>query len=408
MGHSPSYYKDFLSRFIKDELSAEEISALYAIIKDDPEAYEAIMNDQDIVALAESQSIFYQGSLSAETKDKLKRHIFLHIKHDNLGVHYVQRQSEIIHRWYWVAASVILLLGLGIYFYNSPGKQAPATAINMPKDIPAPSTNRAVITLADGSRVFLDSAGNGRLAQLGNINLVKLSNGQIAYQYADGTVSSSLGEGRGEIAYNSLTNPRGSKIIDMVLSDGSHVWLNAGSSITYPVAFVGDERKVELQGEGYFEISHAPNKKFIVWAGGVKVEVLGTHFNVNAYNESAVTKITLLEGSVKTGNNTESVIIKPGQQAQAQAQDKITVVRADLDQVMGWNNGMFYLNNQSIGEVMQQISTWYNIEIVYPSGVPDVELYGKMGRDLSLYQVLKGLQKVGLQCKLENHKLIIN
>lgn len=308
------------------------------------------------------------------------------------------------------AAAIIMILGTGAYFtfFNNGGKpDTEITATNTVKDgdVEAPQLNRATITLADGSHMFLDSAGNGQLAQMQNIKLVKLANGQIAYQTTDGQVLKDL-------QYNTLTNPKASKVIDMTLSDGSRVWLNAGSSITYPVAFVGGERSVELKGEGYFEVTHDKSKPFKVafspspeGEGRGEVEVLGTHFNVNAYSESAITKVTLLEGSVRTGNDAGSVVIKPGQQAQIA--DQIKVVPAVVDQVMAWRNGLFYLNNQSIGEVMQQISNWYDVEVIYTSGTPDVELYGEMGRDLSLSQVLKVLQKVGLKCELENHKLII-
>lgn len=398
MLNSKTYYRELLIRFIKDEVSPDEIRELYAFIAESTSAYDELKEDNEIKALLSSRSVALdKGYLDSEVERVKTKLLTFTAESSQTGLKQVKSVRRL--KLYWAAASIIALLGLGIYFYIQNNKQQPSIVENAPKDIPAPAINRAMITLADGSRVYLDSAGNGQLAHLGNIKLVKLANGQIAYQTADGQILK-------ELQYNTLTNPKGSKVIDMTLSDGSHVWLNAGSSITYPVAFIGGERKVELKGEGYFEVTHDPNKKFIVSAGDVKTEVLGTHFNVNAYSENSVTKVTLLEGSVRTGGNAGSVIIKPGQQAQVA--DKIKVVEADLDQVMAWRNGFFYLNNQSIGEVMREISNWYDVEVVYASGVPDVELYGKMGRELTLSQVLKILQKVGLQCKLENHKLIIN
>lgn len=313
-------------------------------------------------------------------------------------------KKRMLLSWYWAAACVIILLGTGFYFYTIHNKQQPVITAAAPKDIPAPASNRATITLADGSTVYLDNAGNGQLAQLGNVKLVKLANGQIVYQYEDGTVSPSLGgpDSYREGEVNTLTNPKGSKVIDMMLSDGSHVWLNAGSSITYPVVFVGDERKVELKGEGYFEVAKDPAKKFIVTANGTTTEVLGTHFNVNAFSN---VKVTLLEGAVKVANQNGSKVIKPGQQAQVTGQ--INVIAVNMGQVMAWKNGLFNLNGVAFSEIIQQFANWYDVEVVYPSGVPNVELFGKMGRDLNLSEVLESLKEAGVRWKLEGRKLII-
>ena len=314
-----------------------------------------------------------------------------------------------LQRWYWAAAAVIILLGIGVfYLYQQPKESVPPIATRLPDAILALATNRAMITLADGSTVFLDSIGNGQLTRQGSVKLVKLANGKIAYQTADGSPDS-YRDLKGP-QYNTLTNPKGSRVIDMVLSDGSHVWLNAGSSITYPVAFAGTERKVELKGEGYFEVAKDPSKKFIVQAGEIKTEVLGTHFNVNAYGDEQDTRVTLLEGRVKVSDTRHPVsgILKPGQQATLrQAQGDIVVSKPDLDQVMAWRNGVFDLNHQSIAAVMQQVGNWYDVQIVYPSGVPVVELYGEIGRDLSLAQVIQALRVLGVTCRSEGRKLIV-
>ncbi|HMR82317.1 MAG TPA: FecR domain-containing protein [Niabella sp.] len=319
----------------------------------------------------------------------------------------VRKRAIAVFAWrkYWIAAaSIIILSGLGFYFYTISNQKQSVVAVNTPKDISAPTSNRAMITLADGSRLFLDSVSNGQLAQMGNVKLVKLANGQIAYQTEDGQVFK-------ELQYNTLTNPRGSKVIDMQLSDGSHVWLNAGSSITYPVAFVGNERNVELKGEGYFEVAKDPAKKFIVEANGVTTEVLGTHFNVNAYTNDIAIKITLLEGAVKVSSGNKGGVLRPGQQAivasSSAGRDYQLISNPDIEQVLAWKNGIFYLNNLSIAELMEQIANWYAVEVVYSSNIPNIELYGKMGRDLRLSQVLKGLQKVGLRCRLDGHKIIV-
>lgn len=402
MVHSPSYYKELLSRFIRDELSAEDISVLYAFIKEEPEAYEAIMNDPDIMTLAESQSEYFRESLSGETEQKLKQQIFSYIDHEIPGVQRYPRQPGLIRIWYWAAASIIVLLGLGIYFYTSFNKKELPIAVNTPIDIEAPATNRAMITLADGSRVFLDSVNNGQLAQLGNIKLVKLAGGQIAYQTADGQILK-------ELQHNTLTNPRGSKVIDMQLSDGTRVWLNAGSSITYPVAFVGGDRKVELKGEGYFEVAKDPAKKFIVTANGTTTEVLGTHFNVNAYNDEGVTKVTLLEGLVKVaGGNGPQVMIKPGQQAKITGSQKPVISNfVDLDRVIAWKNGYFSFDDLTFDEIMSEIERWYDVNIVYNGEVPAVKIGGDINRSTSLEGTIQVLEYHGIKIKRQGKTLVI-
>lgn len=310
-------------------------------------------------------------------------------------------QRFIFNRGGWlVAASIIALLGFGLYFYTISNKQQPAITENLPEDIPAPAVNRAMITLADGRMVYLDSVDNGQLAQLGNIKLVKLANEEIAYQTASGEIVK-------ELQYNTLTNPRGSKVINMTLADGSHIWLNTESSITYPIAFTEHERRVELKGEGYFEVAKDKTRKFIVSSNGVTTEVLGTHFNVNAYNNEPAIKVTLLEGSVRTGNNTGTVIIKPGQQAVTESGNVKVNKSPNLEQVMAWKNGYFSFDGLTLKQAMTQLERWYDIDVVYESGVEDVQLEGEMTRGITLNGLMIVLQKLGVHYQLEGRKLII-
>lgn len=331
----------------------------------------------------------------------------------------VQKPKQVpvrqITKWL-AAASILIAATVATYFILFNKKNVPAI-VQAPviNDVPAPDKSKASITLANGTVVYLDSVGNGRLAQQGNIQLVKLANGQIAYRQANGEIVK-------ELQYNTLSNPRGSKVIDMQLADGSHVWLNAGSSITYPVAFVAGERKVALKGEGYFEVAKDAAKKFIVTANGTTTEVLGTHFNVNGYEGGADTKITLLEGSVKvrshsgldpesSGKQSNPVLLKPGQQAvviPGTAPESLRVnSTVNTDEVMAWKNGLFNLNHVSFNEVMRQVSDWYNVEVVYLSKVPQVELYGEVSRQLNLSQIIQGLQTLGINCRLDGGKLLI-
>ncbi len=303
-------------------------------------------------------------------RDKIKPPVFLLLR----------------NRW-WAAASAVLLLGAFSYllFFNKSKKQAQFAKV-LSNDVKAPQSNRAMITLANGQKVFLDSAGNGALAIQGNVKLVKLSGGEIAYQNTSGKIS-------GKMEYNTLANPRGSKVINMVLADGSKVWLDAGSSLTYPVSFIGDERKVSIAGEAYFEVAHDASKPFIVNNGSMDVRVLGTHFNVNAFeDEDNTIKVTLLEGSVKINNGHESGLLKPGQQASVSKEIKVES-DVDMDKVMAWKNGFFEFDNASLQNVLKQISRWYDIDVVYEGSNQPREFVGEMQRDLSLSEVLKILEK---------------
>jgi transmembrane sensor len=305
------------------------------------------------------------------------------------------------HSRWWAAASVILLMGAFSYFlfFNKSTKPV-QIAKALSNDIKAPQSNRAMITLANGQKVFLDSAGNGALAIQGNVKLVKLAGGEIAYQKRSGEISRKM-------EYNILSNPRGSKVINMVLADGSKVWLDAGSSLTYPVSFIGDERKVSVTGEAYFEVAHNASKPFIVSKGSMDIQVLGTHFNVNAFEDDGQdVEVTLLEGSVKINNGKATGLLKPGQQARVNKDVKV-ISDVDLNMVMAWKNGYFEFDNASLQNVLKQVSRWYDVNVVYEGNNQPREFVGEIQRDLSLSEVLKILERNKVHFKIEGKKLIV-
>lgn len=303
-------------------------------------------------------------------------------------------------RW-WAAACVILALGIGGYFsvLNKGGKQAEIVKPRVHNDVKAPETNRAMITLANGQKIYLDSVATGRLVQQSGVEIVKLADGKIAYK------GSST-----ELIYNTLTNQRGSKVIDMTLADGSRVWLNAGSSLTYPVAFNGNERKVSITGEAYFEVMHDAAKPFVVSKGETDVRVLGTHFNVNAYDDDREIKVTLLEGSVKVlrpSQNGKAVILKPGQQAQVSSEIKIAS-NIDIEEVMAWKNGKFQFGEAAdISTIMRQVSRWYDVDIEY-KGVVQGHIGGTISREVNVSQVFRMLEMTGVVTfQMDGKKVIV-
>lgn len=315
-------------------------------------------------------------------------------------------------RWIWAAASVVIILGIAAAFYSlSRNDRKVQVVVNSQKGIQAPGNNRAMITLADGRKVFLDSLHEGEVADQGNIKVVKLANGRIAYQ-------NSNDEEIQDVKFNTLTNPRGSRVIDIELADGTHVWLNAGSSITYPVAFVEKERAVKLIGEGYFEVAQNKEQPFIVNAGEMKIRVLGTHFNVNAYQDEADIKATLLEGKVDVSSFGKTVVLEPGQQADLRVEPSNntpaksgfilkTIDNIDIDQVMAWKNGFFALQDASLKEVMLQISRWYDVEVVYEGKIEPRKFGGGIARDAPLNDILKILRESNVNFKVEGRKIIV-
>ncbi len=298
---------------------------------------------------------------------------------------------------YAAAAAIILMLGIGSYFAFLNNNQK-NDIVKTPeiRDIKPPASAKAVITLANGQQIVLDSAGNGTLATQGNVNVVKLADGKVAYQTAGGEIIKKL-------EYNTLSNPRGSKVIDMMLSDGSHVWLNSGSSITFPIAFVGEDRKITVDGEAYFEVTHNALRPFIVSKGETSVRVLGTHFNVNAYSDEEDIKVTLLEGSVKVSKGNASGLLIPGQEARIN--ENIKVKDVDVDEVISWKVGIFLLDNTDLPTIMRQISRWYDVNVVYEGKVPSTKFGGGVSKDQPLSKILEILERYGLHFELDGKTL---
>ncbi|MBN9386196.1 MAG: DUF4974 domain-containing protein [Chitinophagaceae bacterium] len=309
-----------------------------------------------------------------------------------------------------VAASIILLIGLGGYFFffSSQHTIKPAFATtSSPADINAPQTNRAMLTLANGTTVFLDSVPGSTIAEQGDSKIEKSADGKIVYKNAKRATPK-------EVVYNTLFNPRGSKVVNIQLYDGSKVWLNAESSITYPVTFTGKERRVTIKGEAYFEIarfvSPEDGKKlpFIVQKGDMEVKVLGTHFNVNAYDDEKNIKTTLVEGSVQLQAGGKSVLLKPGQQSIWQAGQLSVSNDVNIEEVLAWKNGYFYFEDAGIPQLMKQLSRWYNVDIVFDGKVPERKFGGKIPGNTSLSEMLKILSITKINYKMENRTLVIS
>lgn len=295
------------------------------------------------------------------------------------------------------AAAVFLLLSVAAYFGlqdHSVPTIVQNTESNHEKEEITPGTDKAVLTLANGQTVILDEADNGSVAQEGNTKVIKLD-GQLSYRQSGNTTAT--------VSYNTITTPNGGQY-KLILADGTRVWLNAASSLRFPVSFTGTTRTVELTGEGYFEVAELPADEksgkilFIVKilnaAGNTgEVEVLGTHFNIMAYGDEGMVKTTLLEGSVKVKNNTRNTLLKPGQQASLQKDILYTNDHVDVEEVVAWKEGYFQFDRKApIDHIMRQIARWYDVEIHYEGSIPNRRFGGKITRSSRLEDVLKMLE----------------
>ena len=307
------------------------------------------------------------------------------------------------------AAVVLLLVGLTRLWRSYHQDQAGTG----PMVVVAPGGNRAVLTLAGGQKIILDSAGTGILAEQGNTHVQKLGDGKLAYEAgAKGGNAGKAGSATAPL-YNTLTTPRGGQY-QLTLPDGTKVWLNAASSITYPIAFTGNSRTVEMTGEAYFEVIHDKKRPFTVQAGGQTIQDIGTQFNVNAYADEPAQVTTLLEGAVSVSGH----LLHPGEKATVTGVNAagttgagggdIRVAKGDPDQAVAWKNGLFVFTDAGVETVMRQLSRWYNVDVTYEGNIPPRQFTGMIGRSLTLNQVLAGLTKERVHYQIEpGNRLII-
>lgn len=301
-----------------------------------------------------------------------------------------------------VAASILILLSVGAYYGLKKSDTSADYAHNLKNDI-QPGGDKAILTLANGKQIILANTGNGFLAQQGSTRINKTANGQVVYVSAPNIKSN-------DTSYNTITTPAGGQYA-IILPDSSKVYLNASSSLRFPAIFARNLRTVSLTGEAYFEVAHNKNKPFRVLTKGQTVEVLGTHFNINAYNDEKAIKTTLLEGSVRVSAAGQMALLSPGEQSQlAYAGSKsISVIpNADVDEAVAWKNGLFQFNKADIKTVMRQMARWYNVEVVYQGEIKDRVFSGSIYRSLSASKALELLSLTDVHFVIEGKKIIVS
>jgi len=291
-----------------------------------------------------------------------------------------------------IAATILLCLSIGLIIYRTYAPQSQQkTVINTTKPKVQdflPGKSKAVLTLSNGNEVILDDTQSGKIANQGGVVISKLNDGQIAYSSAHAGQKSTSSSDQ----LNTLTIPKGGQY-QLTLPDGTRVYLNSASSLTYPTKFAGKDRKVTLSGEAYFEVAKNPKMPFIVNVSNKQqIQVLGTHFNVEAYTDERLINTTLLEGSVKILYKNKQAILKPGQVAINSMGTDLDIKPADIDEAMAWKNGLFIFNNENITSVMKKISRWYDVEVVFKGNMENVNFLGNYSRTKSLASLLKNIE----------------
>jgi transmembrane sensor len=336
--------------------------------------------------------------ISDESPDMLRERMFRNIQiRENISFH---KKIRIVPYFRIATAASFLLFCLaGSYLLlNKPKDKLIVKSVQKDR---LPGTNKAVLILANGSKISLDDATKGELVKQSGITITKASDGQIIYTVSDNSLVSA------KPTYNTIETPRGGQI-KVNLPDGTKVWLNAASFIRFPTNFSGSERNITLEGEAYFEVTHNANKPFNVYTTGTQIHVLGTHFNINAYRDEDTVKTTLIKGSVKLTSNNTSALLKPGEQGSIKENGTgFNISAVDTSLVMAWKNDLFKFNNTDLHTLMRQLSRWYNIDIVYESGVPNDVFFGNISRQTNLSKVLKILELGGVHFKIEDKKLIV-
>lgn len=362
-----------IQKYLKGECTSEEAKMVEDWYEQQDHAGDFYGNDARLINQAE------QRSLSAiKNKAGIKN-----------------RVVRISATWIRIAAAILLFIGIGAYFMlRHPDAQ-------FAQDI-APGSNKAVLTLANGKKIVLTGAKNGQIASQSTVVITKKTDGQISYQATDAETGTA-------IAYNTITTPRGGQYT-VILADGTTVILNAASSLRYPESFTGKERRVELTGEAYFEVAKNKQMPFRVTSAHQTVEVLGTHFNVNAYQDEPASVTTLLEGSVNIAADKQPAhLLAPGQQALNPASGgSVVIEEADTQAAIAWVKGRFKFSNENIESIMRKVSRWYNVDVVFDGDMKGKDFAGTISRYDNVSKVLEMLQSTNtVHFKIEGRRIIV-
>lgn len=379
-----SYIASLILEDLKDGLTPTERQELDTWLQendDNYKLYEELM-DQDMLMNDLNEMKTYDHQVAYE---KLSQKIF----------HPEPPGRRLYFRiWWYMVAAVLVLVAAGITYFslNKTGKPVPKSAVVAQKKAPGlpPDSKKAVLILADGSTISLNEMKDGALAQLGNVLVQKNKNGLLQYKLTGAPASTS--------SFNTIRTPRGGEY-QVMLADGTRIWLNSASTLQFPVYFTGNDRRVALTGEAYFEIESSllpggQKKPFIVAVDDMEVQAVGTTFNISAYKEDDHSQTTVVEGLVKVNRNNNTSMLTPGKKLIAK-DNKVTVEDADIKQEIAWKNGNFVFHNTSLKMVMNELARWYDVDVAYDTGVPTLHFSGEVARDTNIKNVLQMLEYTG-------------
>ena len=397
MDKTSDYYQQLLEKWMRSEITPLQSNELL----------DYLQNDSSSRMLLKKMQEHFQGDIDnpaaipAALSERLRNDLLKKIEPvPVISLHNRQRS----YRWLRVAAAAAIITGIGtaLYFaFLQTGSRQEVVQINKPEpavqDI-APGTNKAVLTLADGTKIELDEKVKGSLTTGGPVSITNMQ-GQLIYEHK--TVTSV------EVEYNTLTSARGQSY-SLILADGSKLWLNAASSVRFPTAFTGKERQVEITGEVYFDIAKDATRPFHVKLNDLDIEVLGTQFNINSYADEPTINTTLVEGSVKISSKNKEQRLVPGQQAKVSLEGDLKVVnKVNVDEIIAWKNGYFHFDNADLPSILRQFSRWYNIEVEYESELQNRTFFGIIKRESPLSNVLKMLNANDVKFRIEGKRLVV-
>lgn len=404
----PVYFENLLHRYLDDSLSGAELKKFLRLLQsaeNQETLRQAMVGEFHNLA---NRGLSDKGRSGILFQNILERASEKEKKEEEPRVSdplWTTGRKSFVFLKYPAAAAVLFLLFAGSYFQffrqREQSKPVFAAKLNLRPLIhdALPGSNKAVLTLGDGSRVPLNDSARGVIALQGSTKIQQVGKGMLTYDPVDNQIAQTL--------YNTVSTGRGGQF-EMKLPDGSRVWLNAASSLRFPTVFSGKSRNVVLTGEAYFEIAPDKNMPFTVETENTRVEVLGTRFNVMAYEEEAKTRTTLLEGSVKVASGNENKLLKPGQQAQLdKSEGNWRITETDGEEAIAWKNGFFQFHSDDIGTIMRQLGRWYDVEIGYAGKVPGGHYSGSISRQTLLSQVLAMLEMNDVHFRIEGRKLIV-
>jgi transmembrane sensor len=386
---------DLFLRYMNNECTVREINELldHFNIAEDEKKLKAVINAE--LNREEVQVAYLEEDEQA--LDSRLSDLYSRLKQD-IAVEAIEKvKVRSLSQWYGIAAAIAIFCCVGLGFLHSRLKQKePQTAVAY---VIKPGGNKATLVLSDGKQVDLLQAKNGVLAQQGLVSISKTADGQLSYSTPVSADTKSIG-------YNIIQVPKGGQY-QVTLPDGTHIWLNSASTLSYPINFNGKTRNVTLSGEAYFEVAKNKDQPFMVNVNDVVVQVFGTHFNIMAYADEPSINTTLLEGSVKVSKGRLSQMIVPGQQARISKD--IQIVKANIDEAVAWKNADFLLVNSDIQPLMRKIERWYNVKVVYTGEMPTTHLNGEIPRNTDLKKLLGVLEQMGgVHFKIEQNVIRVS